>query len=315
MWVFHYKEYIYCVYKEKNFTRAAEKLHISQPSLSVAIRKEEEEVGHPIFNRKTSPITLTPFGVEYIRSIEQIRELEMQLQNMAFDLHSLQAGTLSIGASNLNIPHFLPRVLAEFKKLYPGVTLHIEDTNTINAKQLLDSGSLDIIITNNPYSQTEYEIVPVYREQLIVAIPASFEINRRLDKLELTQEDLAKGIFSVPDKRGVCLKEFGSVPFILLSTKNYLRTCTDILFKEAGITPQIVMEFEQSSISYNFARYGIGATIFSNRYIEEMDLGADLKYYKINSAYATRTGYACYRKGSYVTTGMRTFLDMLLKAS
>lgn len=74
--MFRNMEYVYCVYKERSFSKAAEKLHIAQPSLSAMIRKEEEQAGAPIFERKTRPVSLTPFGIEFIRGIEQIYELE-----------------------------------------------------------------------------------------------------------------------------------------------------------------------------------------------------------------------------------------------
>ena len=64
--MFHNMDYVYCVYKEKSFSKAAELLHISQPSLSAAVRKVEDSVGTPIFERKTRPVSLTPFGVEFM---------------------------------------------------------------------------------------------------------------------------------------------------------------------------------------------------------------------------------------------------------
>ena len=65
--MFHNMEYIYCIYKERSFSRAAERLHISQPSLSAMVRKIEAQVGAPIFDRKTRPVSLTPFGTEFVQ--------------------------------------------------------------------------------------------------------------------------------------------------------------------------------------------------------------------------------------------------------
>lgn len=309
--MFRYRDYIYCVYQEKSFTRAAEKLHISQPSLSITVSKEEKLAGHPIFNRKTTPVTLTPFGAEYIRCIEKIREMENQTQSLASDYNLLQTGTLSIGASNLSMQYFLPRIMAEFKLKYPNVVLHIEDTNTIDAKQKLDAGMLDIIISNRPFNRFEYESIPIYQEQLILAVPKSYPINELMHEKRLCQNELGSHIFSIPKQKLVQLKDFCQVPFILLSNGNYIRSCTDMLFREADFEPNVVMEFEQSAISCNFACYGIGATIFSNRFAEESELPRNLVLYAIDSQYAKRNGYAYYRKGSYVTAAMAEFLNCL----
>lgn len=74
--MFHNMEYIYSVYKERSFSKAAEKLHISQPSLSATTKKIEEQAGAPIFERKTRPVSLTPFGVAFIQGIEQVYAIE-----------------------------------------------------------------------------------------------------------------------------------------------------------------------------------------------------------------------------------------------
>lgn len=87
--MFRNKEYIYSVYQEKSFCRAAEKLHISQPALSAMVKRTEEQLGMPIFNRRTTPISLTPFGTEYIRNIEIVDELENQLRGISYEMKSL----------------------------------------------------------------------------------------------------------------------------------------------------------------------------------------------------------------------------------
>ena len=147
--MFHYRDYIYCVYQEKSFTKAAEKLHISQPSLSALVRKEEESIGQPIFNRKTTPISLTLFGSEYIKSIETVYDLEERLKSMSSDLNMLQTGALAISASNHRIPHFVPQTLVQYKQCYPNVHLSVIEASTIKAKHMLDTGAIDLIITSS----------------------------------------------------------------------------------------------------------------------------------------------------------------------
>ena len=141
--MFRNMEYVYCVYKERSFSKAAEKLHIAQPSLSAMIRKEEEQAGAPIFERKTRPVSLTPFGIEFIRGIEQIYELENHLHDMADELRTLQSGIVSIGGSNLSSDYIVPERIAAFKTKYPNVTLRASEASTIQCKQMLDAGDLD----------------------------------------------------------------------------------------------------------------------------------------------------------------------------
>ena len=94
--MFRNKEYIYCVYKEQSFSKAAEKLHVSPPALSAMVKRIETQLGTPIFDRKTSPISLTSFGAEYIKNVEIINELENRMMNMNYEFQTLQIGQLSI---------------------------------------------------------------------------------------------------------------------------------------------------------------------------------------------------------------------------
>ncbi|MDY3282480.1 LysR family transcriptional regulator [Dysosmobacter sp.] len=310
--MFHNRDYIFAVYKNRSFGKAAEELHISQPSLSAAVAKEEKLLGMQIFNRKTSPISLTPFGQEYIRAVENIHEMEEHLQTLSYEDHALQSGSISIAASNLGIPHVIPRVIAEFKKTYPLVDIRIIETSTSGAKQMLDSGELDLFVTNRPLDPEKYTRIVCDRECLIWVVPREFGVNRELKDFRLRPEELGDAIFSIPEERAVPAKVFEDVPFILLHDTNYLRLCVNIIFQESGVVPKVVMEFEHSASSYNFASFGIGATVFSNRLVEDRVDIQNLYFYKIRSRYSCRDTFLCYRKGRYVTAAMQKAIELIV---
>jgi len=291
--MFRNSSYIYAVYKERSFSKAAEKLSISQPSLSATVKKEEMEAGAPIFDRSTIPVTLTPFGKRYIAAIEQIRGIEKQLSDIVGKTESLQAGKLSVGCTCLSMPWVETDVVAGFMKKYPGIQMKVVETTALESKQMLDAGELDLIINDAILDRREYENFLCYRENLIVAVPKCFKFE---------EEEGSK----------VPLALFKKIPFILLTEGNYLRSCTDTLFREAGFTPEIVLEVEHSATAYNFANYGIGATIISDRLTAHGKEADELKYYGIDSENTAREAYVYYRKSSYVTSAMKTFMRMLM---
>lgn len=311
--MFRNKEYIYCVYQERNFSKAAEKLHLAQPSLSATVRKVEEQLGAPIFDRKTRPISLTPFGVEYIRSIEQVNELEGHLRELVNELHTLQSGTLAIGGSNLNIPYKIPRKIAEFQRSYPRVSLRVVEASTVRCKHLLDAGELDLICTNRPLSEEEYERIVCYRETLLLAVPAEFALNRELQDYRLTAEELGDACFSVPDARCIPLRCIRDTPMVLLHDGNYLRWCCEEMFRENDFTPIVALEVEKSSVAYNYANFGIGATIISNVLAEHLAKMSELVFYRIRGEHAVRNGYLYYKRGRFVTSAMKRFIEMMLQ--
>lgn len=310
--MFEYKEYIYAVYKHKSFSKAADSLFISQSTLSLMVKKAERLLGASIFNRKTSPLSLTPFGIEYINAIEQIHRLEGEIDQFLDDEQALRKGSLSIGGHNFGMNYLVPQKIAEFHNLYPNINLKIIEMNTVHSKHCLDAGELDLVITNRNYDPQKYEQKICYRESLVLVVPASFPINRSLTRKQLKPSELGDSIFNVPEARTAALDEFRDVPFILLSSTNYLRECTNLLFHESNFTPEIVFEMEQSSVSYNFAKMGVGATILSNRLVEHDIMDGSVCIYKIKSDHVDRDTYISYRKGCYFTFAMRKFMEIIL---
>lgn len=309
--MFHNMEYIYRIYKERSFSKAAEKLHISQPSLSAMVRKIEEQAGTPIFERKTRPISLTPFGIEFIQGIEQIFEIEERLHNFVYELHTLESGSVAIGGSSLSVPYLVPQKIAAFKQAYPKVDLRIVEKDTLTCKQMLDSGELDLMVTNRPMSAEEYHRIVCYREELVLAVPQSFPFNLGLEDKRLTPEELDGQVSSVPLQRRIFPQLLDRVPLILLHRGNYLRLCSDILFQDHQVEPNVMLEVDKSSIAYNFARLGLGATIISSVLVESSHRDSGLYFYRLHGAQTSREAFICYRKGRYVSMAMRRLIDML----
>lgn len=311
--MFHNMEYVYCIYKERSFSKAAEKLHISQPSLSAMVRKIEKQAGASIFERKTRPVSLTPFGIEFVQGIEQIFEIEERLQQYVYELHTLESGSVAIGGSNLSVSYIVPQKIAAFKLAYPKIDLRIVEKDTLTCKQMLDNGELDLMVTNRPMNADEYHKIVCYEEELVVTVPQNFPINQGLEKNRLTPEELDGQVASVPIQRGISPAELAGVPLILLHRGNYLRLCSDIMFQNCQVEPNIILEVDKSSIAYNFARLGLGATIISSVLVESSHRDSGLYFYRLNSPQTRREAFICYRKGHHVSMAMRRLIEMLVE--
>lgn len=114
-----YKEYVHAVYQEKSFSNAAKKLFVSQPWLSATVKKVEQEIGFPIFNRSTNPISLTEEGRYYIRHIEQIMALEKEMAQHFKELREGQNLRLHIGSSMFSVPMCSPACWPNFRPNIP----------------------------------------------------------------------------------------------------------------------------------------------------------------------------------------------------
>lgn len=310
--MFKYKDYIYTVYKEGSFSKAAEKLHISQPALSGIILKAEAEIGNPIFDRQKRPISLTPFGIEYIHSLGKLEEIEKELSDYVVGCKNLEQGEITLCGTNLCLFYKIPRVIARFKQQYPNITIHIAESSTQGSIQQLNSADVDLIITSKPMNTAKYEQKVCYDECLILVVPRCLALNEKLkDKKRLSYEELGHLPYDIPPEQRVSLTLLGDTPFILLRSTNYLRECTNLLFRESKISPPIVMEVDQSAISYNFASLGIAATILSNRLIEPSPKNDMLYFYVIDSPFTTRETYVSYNRNRYITFAMKKMIEML----
>lgn len=119
-------------------------------------------------------VSLTPFGIEFIRGIEQIYELENHLHDMADELRTLQSGIVSIGGSNLSSDYIVPERIVAFKTKYPNVTLRASEASTIQCKQMLDTGDLDLVITNRPLDTESYEAHRLLPRKSPAGCPVAF---------------------------------------------------------------------------------------------------------------------------------------------
>ena len=154
--MFTWKKYIYEVYREKSFSKAAQNLYISQPSLSARVKKVEKEIGFPLFDRSTSPLQLTEVGEVYIKAAEEIFQIEQRVENYINNLTTLKTGSLSLGASTLFAGYVLPPIVTDFKKKFPDVDIQITEGNTTLLESLLSNNSVDFVIDNYHYDSTLY---------------------------------------------------------------------------------------------------------------------------------------------------------------
>ena len=311
--MFRGKEYIYEVYKEKSFSKAAQNLYISQPALSAAIKKMETQIGCCIFDRSTNPIQLTESGAEYIKSIEKIMDIENQFENHLNNLNSLKTGRLSIGANNVFASFILPAIITEFIRKYPFIKVNLVESNTAHLENQLFSGTLDFVVDNYTLSETVYEKHLFCSECLILTVPKKFSSNQLAQEYQLSLEDIRNGKHLNPTTKPVPLSLFAQDPCVFLRAGNDTRMRADRIFQESGITPKIFLELDQLATAYNVAYYGMGITIISDTLAQKASHDSNMLYYKINSPHTFRNVYFYNKQNKYITRTMEEFIKIAQK--
>ncbi|WP_378956833.1 LysR substrate-binding domain-containing protein [Pelosinus sp. sgz500959] len=311
--MFKGKEYIYEVYKEKNFSKAAQNLYISQPALSAAIKKIEKRLGSSIFDRSSNPVQLTEAGIEYIKSIEKIMDIENRFENYLSNLNQLKTGRLSIGASNVFASFILPAIITKFTNKYPAIKVNLVEANSAHLEDQLFSGALDFVIDNYPLNEAIYEKHLFCRECLILAVPQKFSSNSLAQEYQLSIDDIHQGMHLKPETNSVPLSLFAHDPFIFLRIGNDTRTRSDKIFQENGITPKIILELDQLATAYNVACYGMAITIISDTLAQKASNDSNMVYYKINSTHTFRNVFFYNKQNKYITKVMEEFIKTAQK--
>lgn len=302
----HEMTYVYEVYRQRSFTRAAQALYISQPSLSQMIRKAETRIGATIFDRSTSPIALTEAGRAYIRAAEQVLQIESDFRQYLDDAERCVTGVMTLGGTTLFTSYVLPPLLSAFSERYPGVELRLNEAHTARLKGDLQEGMLDFAIDNCEFDPAVYESQLLKQEQVILAVPRSLPVSAEAEAYRLTAAELA-----YTHAPRVPLALFADAPFLLLKEGNDTRSRAEQLCAQAGFSPHIRLQLDQQLAAYNLAGYGLGAAFISDTLALSAPPDERLFYYRIDSPHVERSIRLFYKRTRVLTAPMRALLDML----
>lgn len=163
--------YIVAVSQESSFRRAAERVFVSQPALSLAIQKLEEELGVQIFERSRTSVSMTPIGELIVAQAQRVLEEVAQIKEIASQGKDQLVGTLRIGAIYTVGPYLLPELIPILKRKAPLMPLEMEENLTANLEIQLANGRLDVIIIALPFAGPGITTLPLYDEDFNVVVP------------------------------------------------------------------------------------------------------------------------------------------------
>ncbi|MBB2483819.1 LysR family transcriptional regulator [Mitsuaria sp. WAJ17] len=171
--------YIVAVARERHFGRAAEACFVSQPTLSVAIKKLEEELDVKIFERGASEVTVTPLGEDIVRQAQSVIEQASAIKEIAKRGKDPLAGALRLGLIYTIGPYLLPELVRHTIEHYPQMPLMLQENFTVKLLEMLRTGELDCAIMAEPFPDTGLALAPLYDEPFVIAVPSSHPLALR----------------------------------------------------------------------------------------------------------------------------------------
>ncbi len=288
-------QYVLTVLKEGSFTNAAKKLYVSQPSLSQIIKTAESNLGAPIFDRSTDPITLTPAGQLYVEAARQVTTISTNLRKQVEELSKEEFGTICLGISVQRGMELLPELYPRFKKRFPhvGLELHEQGSATMEKSVLEGEVGIALLTTFPRHEELVYDLIQ--EEKLVLIVNRECELAKRI----------APGT-------PIDILEARDETFISSQSGHSVRTIQDSLFITRDMKPKI----DLVTISIEVGKHVVAASpvvmACPDSYVET-DNSPDSAYfsYPILGVENPRHFYACYRKDMYLTKYMKGFLEIL----
>lgn len=291
-------EFVMEIAKWKSISKAADSLHLAQPTLSKYLQKLESELGVELFDRTTIPIKLTNAGEKYVLAGRKVIDAEHQFLKELDDLKYNKNAVVKVGISPSRAPYILPAIVREYRQAIPDGKIIIKERNTTQLNAELQRGDLDLIVSLRSDGTRGFAQEFLFSESTLLAVPEELAT---LDAIEILRE------------------------YPIISIGNGLRlwrVLNFILDDVGGNEPQIECQSIESALS--LVKKGFGAMIVPSYIIkygtEEQHKGVVFKKlpeecYRRLSAELEREVCLFYRKEQFLTSAERTFIDACICAT
>lgn len=301
-------ESVYAVYKEGSFSKAAQKLYVSQPALSAMVKKVETELhGIPLFDRSTSPVRPTEAGLYFIQAAEKAMQLQADVSAYFDRLAKVRYGEVRVGGAAFFITYVLPPLAAAFRDAYPGYEVTLFEMNVMDGRDNLRAEELDILFGTEALDPRLFEAEPLGQETILLAVPASFPENGSLEASRLTVDDIRAGRHRDPAFPGVALQAFAEEPFLMLKKGNDLYARSMEICGNAGFEPHAVLYLDQMNTMFNLVCSGQGAAFIRDLLIVSAGEMEKACYYKLADPHATREIRMTFHKGRALNEAGQAF--------
>lgn len=285
-------QYVLQIAAEKNFSRAADKLHIAQPSLSQQLSKLEKELEVMLFQRNTSSVELTYAGSKFVEQAQIILDAVELLRQEMSDISQLRTGHVVVGSMPITGAHLLPHVLPVFKQKYPEVEITLLEDSSMNLEKLTASGQTDLSLLSLPLEIPALAYEVLGEERIDLAVPPEHPLAIRR----------ANGIRT-------SLEELKDEPFIVLKEGQGFRKMTIELCQKAGFEPRVVFESNNMETVQSLVATGMGVTLVPHFIARAPRSEFVPVYLPLTDPTPSRTLVIAYRRGRYLSKAAEAFIE------
>jgi DNA-binding transcriptional LysR family regulator len=280
------------IFRLGSFTRAAEELFLTQPTVSMQIKKLTEAVGLPLFEHVGRRVEPTEVGKDMYQACRQVFEILANLEMKVADIQGLKKGRLRVGVIT-TAKYLAPELLGEFSHEYPGIDLALKVTNRERIIERMFANEDDLYIMGQaPDSDLEVESFQFAPNPLVVMAPRDHPL---------------------VGKKKVTLKELSEEPFIIREPGSGIRDLTLKTFKEKGLRPKVRMELGSNEAIKHTIVGGLGLSVLSLHTLTLEGRDGPVAILDVEGFPIMRNWYIVYPKGKELSLAAKAFLDFAIK--
>lgn len=296
--------YVLTIAEEQNLTRAAKRLFISQPTLTLYLNRLEAELGAKLFDRTKSPITLTEAGRFYIENMKKIAASEQLVRN-DIKLLANPDQTLVIGIGQVRGHHWLPAILPNFCAMHPGINIQIQQSAEQQMNDALTNGKIDVAFGVLPASSVQLEVVDLIYESLFLVAHKSFGLIPAFIRTK----------FDADNPYPVEPQKLDGLPFIAPQVSNGLYDSYEKLILKSGIHPSRTISINNLNTGFQLVRRGLGVQLLSGSLLQvdeeyKLDLH-DLDFCILEDMPSSRKCVAAYQPDNAKAKLIRDLLQII----
>jgi len=289
---FQQLRYFIEVVKNENFTTAAARCHVTQPTLSHQIKKLEEELGERLFQRNNRMVRPTEFGKRLYPKAMEILEGIRQLHEESHAFQDTIQGSLRVGAIPTIAPYYLPRLLKKSHETYPHLNFEIFEEPTHRILDSLRRGRIDLAILSRPLDdESEWVFRDVFEDEILATLPHWHPL---------------------ADEESLDLTLLGSEPMVLMQEAHCLSQQTLRFCERQGITPKVAIESSQLDTVIGMVEAGMGVSFTPEMAIDHFQ-NREVKFLNVDPFPITRPISLIWHRQRKLVRSEQAFIDLVLE--
>ena len=306
------EKYIYAVYEEKSFSKAAKKLYITQSSLSATVKKPENKLGFLVFDRSKSPVELTREGKIFIDYLEEINQNENAMKERIRSISNPHIEHLAVGGTSFFSHHILPKACKKFHSLYPNIKIQLDIGEANLASTMfdrLDTGQLQLVIGFD-IDKPKYNSVTLTDERYVLAIRKDILKEGKLLPYTLTRKEILSK--NIPDEKIITdYSLFENTDFLKINSTGVLWQDMSKFLSQCPSSPCYITNCRNIDYIYKMMLLGLGCAPTTDTVIKAHPENKDVLYFAVKLAKPSRQAMVVYRNDIPLPKCAQDFISVL----